>query len=117
MTFALAGMQFFGGVLRREVEARHPGVEARAHFDDFLYAFEGGLVLIDHGQLLESAMMHMSEVLVEAGDTVEQGDLIGKVGMEGRVTGPHLHWSLKWRDRLLDPELNVEERARCTPGL
>ncbi|RFB04117.1 M23 family metallopeptidase [Parvularcula marina] len=79
--------------------------------------FEGGLVLIDHGQLLESAMMHMSEVLVEAGDTVEQGDLLGKVGMEGRVTGPHLHWSLKWRDRLLDPELNVEERARCTPGL
>ena len=79
--------------------------------------FEGGLVLIDHGQLLESALMHMSEVLVAPGDFVEQGDLIGRVGMEGRVTGPHLHWSLKWKDRLLDPQLTVPERPRCTPGL
>ncbi|MEM9232775.1 MAG: M23 family metallopeptidase [Pseudomonadota bacterium] len=79
--------------------------------------FEGGLVFIDHGQLLESALMHMSEVLVETGDFVEQGDLIGRIGMTGRSTGPHLHWSLKWRDRLLDAELTVPERPRCTPGL
>lgn len=78
--------------------------------------FEGGLVFIDHGQRLETALMHMSEVLVKEGEFVEQGDLIGRVGNTGRVTGPHLHWSLKWKDRLLDAEMTVPERARCTPG-
>lgn len=91
------------------------GVVTLAEPDMF---FEGGLVLIDHGQLLESALMHMSEVLVQEGDYINQGDLIGKVGKEGRATGPHLHWSLKWRDRLVDPTFTVaEERPRCTPGL
>jgi murein DD-endopeptidase MepM/ murein hydrolase activator NlpD len=79
--------------------------------------FEGGVIFIDHGQSLESALMHLSEVSVEAGQFVEQGDLIGRVGATGRVTGPHLHWSLKWQDRLLDPSLVVDERAACTPGL
>ncbi|MEO0425386.1 MAG: M23 family metallopeptidase [Pseudomonadota bacterium] len=76
--------------------------------------FEGGLVLIDHGQSLESALMHLSSVDVAPGTRVRQGDPIGKVGMSGRVTGPHLHWSLKWRDRLLDATTVVPPRGRCT---
>ncbi len=76
--------------------------------------FEGGLVLIDHGQSLESALMHLSSVDVAAGTRVRMGDPIGKVGMSGRVTGPHLHWSLKWRDRLLDATTVVDPRGRCT---
>ncbi|MEM9388646.1 MAG: M23 family metallopeptidase [Pseudomonadota bacterium] len=76
--------------------------------------FEGGLVLIDHGQSLESALMHLSSVDVAPGTRVRQGDPIGKVGMSGRVTGPHLHWSLKWRDRLLDATTVVSPRRRCT---
>ncbi|ADM10165.1 Peptidase M23B [Parvularcula bermudensis HTCC2503] len=97
-----------------EIIAPADGTVTLASDDMF---FEGGLVFIDHGQKLESALMHMSEVLVETGDFVRQGDIIGRVGSTGRVTGPHLHWSLKWQERLLDPELLVEDRPRCTPGL
>ena len=66
-------------------------------------------MLIDHGQGLESALMHMSRVDVKAGDTIKQGDVIGAVGATGRATGPHLHWSLKWQDRLVDAQLIVGE--------
>ncbi len=76
--------------------------------------FEGGLIFLDHGQMLESALMHLSRVDVEPGELVEKGQVIGAIGSTGRSTGPHLHWSLKWRDRLLDPALVVEERGRCT---
>ncbi|MBI1393736.1 MAG: peptidoglycan DD-metalloendopeptidase family protein [Alphaproteobacteria bacterium] len=67
--------------------------------------FEGGLVFIDHGQWLESAFLHMSRVDVAPGQRIEKGDVIGAVGMTGRATGPHLHWSLKWKNRLVDPQL------------
>lgn len=90
------------GPVGQEVRAPAAGKISLADPDMF---FEGGLVLIDHGQSLESALMHLSAISVEAGTIVEKGDLIGKVGATGRVTGPHLHWSLKWKDRLLDPEL------------
>ena len=45
------------------------------------------------------------------GRRVRQGQPIGKVGMTGRATGPHLHWSLTWRGRRLDPLLFVPPRA------
>lgn len=97
------------------IYAPAPGRITLAEDDMF---FEGGLVFIDHGQLLESALMHMSKIHVEAGQFVNQGDLIGEVGGTGRVSGPHLHWSLKWKDRLLDPPQALEEqRPDCTPGL
>jgi murein DD-endopeptidase MepM/ murein hydrolase activator NlpD len=73
--------------------------------------FEGGLVLIDHGQGLISAYLHQSQIMVEPGRRVSRGDLIGRVGMSGRATGPHLCWRLKWRDRYLDPSLMVGARA------
>ena len=69
--------------------------------------FEGGLVLIDHGQNLETAILHLSEIDVSAGDLVERGDRIGAAGSTGRSTGPHVHWSLKWHGRLVDPEMLV----------
>ena len=69
--------------------------------------FEGGLVLIDHGHWLESAFLHMSRIDVEPGQRVEKGDIIGAVGATGRVTGPHLHWSMKWIGRLVDPQLTA----------
>jgi murein DD-endopeptidase MepM/ murein hydrolase activator NlpD len=65
--------------------------------------FEGALILIDHGQGLISAYLHLSKVGVAAGQTVKRGDLIGAVGKEGRATGPHLCWRMKWRGRNLDP--------------
>ncbi|WP_411817294.1 M23 family metallopeptidase [Hyphococcus sp. DH-69] len=81
-----------------------PGVVRLA--EDDMY-FEGGLVLLDHGHWLESAFLHMSRIDVEPGQRVEKGDVIGAVGATGRVTGPHLHWSLKWAGMLVDPQLTV----------
>ena len=69
--------------------------------------FEGGLVLIDHGQGLITAYLHQSEILVAVGDQVSRGQIIGRVGMTGRATGPHLCWRMKWRDQNLDPSLMV----------
>lgn len=69
--------------------------------------FEGGLVLIDHGQGLITAYLHQSRILVEAGQDVRRGDVIGRVGSTGRATGPHLCWRAKWRDRNLDPSLFI----------
>lgn len=73
--------------------------------------FEGGLILLDHGQWLESAFMHLSRLDAAPGQHVEKGEVIGAVGGTGRATGPHLHWSVKWMGRLVDPELLVPPRA------
>ncbi|MCW5724797.1 MAG: M23 family metallopeptidase [Maricaulaceae bacterium] len=70
--------------------------------------FEGGLIFLDHGQGLVSVFMHLSEVGVEVGDIIEQGQRIGAIGATGRATGPHLDWRVKWRDRYVDPALMLE---------
>ena len=67
--------------------------------------FEGGLVLIDHGQGLITAYLHQSAIDVHAGQDLRRGDPVGRVGMTGRATGPHLCWRMKWRNRNLDPSL------------
>ena len=69
------------------------------------FTLEGRLLMIDHGAGLNSAYLHCSELLVSEGDAVRQGQTIGRIGMTGRATGPHLHWSLKWREARLDPVL------------
>ena len=67
--------------------------------DPDLY-FEGGSVFVDHGMGLVSIFMHMSALDVKTGDVVKTGDILGKTGNTGRTTGPHLHWSVKWRNTL-----------------
>lgn len=69
------------------------------------FSLEGNLLMIDHGMGLNSAFLHCSEITVREGERVRQGQMIGRIGMSGRATGPHLHWSLKWRDARLDPLL------------
>lgn len=71
--------------------------------------FEGGLVLLDHGHWLESAFLHLSRLDVKPGQQIKKGDVIGAVGATGRATGPHLHWSVKWRGALVDPQLLLPE--------
>ncbi len=61
--------------------------------------------MLDHGQGLNSAFLHSATIDVEVGQHVKQGERLGTVGSSGRATGPHLHWSLKWRDARLDPLL------------
>ena len=73
--------------------------------------FEGGMTLIDHGQGLITCYLHQSRLDVTAGQSVKRGDAIGRIGMTGRATGPHLCWRMKWRDRNMDPSLMVGARA------
>jgi len=67
--------------------------------------FEGGLLVLDHGEGVMSVMLHMSRIDVKIGDTVQQGETVGAVGMTGRATGPHLHWGIKVRGTYINPEL------------
>jgi murein DD-endopeptidase MepM/ murein hydrolase activator NlpD len=69
------------------------------------FTLEGYLLIIDHGMGLSSAFLHSSELLVREGESVRQGQTIGRIGATGRATGPHLHWGLVWRGARLDPLL------------
>lgn len=69
------------------------------------FTLEGHLLMVDHGMGLNSAFLHCSQLLVALGDHVRQGQTIARIGMTGRATGPHLHWSMKWHEARLDPML------------
>ena len=87
-----------GTVIRAPADGRVTLAEPDLHF-------EGGLTLIDHGQGLITAYLHQSRLDVRAGQDVRRGDSLGRVGMSGRATGPHLCWRMKWRNRNMDPSL------------
>lgn len=68
------------------------------------HQFLGHVVKIDHGYGLETWYGHMSKRLVENGDTVIRGQLIGKVGSSGRSTGPHIHYEVHVNGKTVDPK-------------
>jgi murein DD-endopeptidase MepM/ murein hydrolase activator NlpD len=63
----------------------------------------GNATIIDHGQGVYSGLYHQAEIYVSVGDLVSAGQLIGKIGDTGRVTGPHLHWELWVNGIQVDP--------------
>jgi murein DD-endopeptidase MepM/ murein hydrolase activator NlpD len=65
--------------------------------------YEGDCVVIDHGLGLFTISMHLSRIDVHPGQHVAQGEHLGLSGATGRVTGPHLHWAVRWQDAYLDP--------------
>jgi murein DD-endopeptidase MepM/ murein hydrolase activator NlpD len=65
--------------------------------------YEGNCVVIDHGLGLFTISMHLSRIDVAEGQRVATGDRIGLSGATGRVTGPHLHWAVRWQGAYLDP--------------
>lgn len=65
--------------------------------------FSGNTVIIDHGLGLFSLFAHLSAIDVHEGDVVVPGQILGKVGATGRVTGPHLHWMLRVGNARIDP--------------
>ncbi len=72
---------------------------------DHPFTLEGNLLMVDHGMGLNSAFMHLSRIAVSSGQSVRRGQVIAWSGATGRVTGAHLHWSLKWREAKIDPLL------------
>jgi murein DD-endopeptidase MepM/ murein hydrolase activator NlpD len=75
--------------------------------DDFF--FSGNVVYLDHGQGVITYYAHMSEHKVSEGDQVKKGQVIGLVGMTGRVTGPHLHWGVYLNRTAVNPSLFLTE--------
>jgi murein DD-endopeptidase MepM/ murein hydrolase activator NlpD len=70
--------------------------------------FSGGSVILDHGWGLYSYFAHLSEILVDNGDLIEPGQIVGLTGATGRVTGPHLHWTLRMHGARVDPLSLIE---------
>jgi len=65
--------------------------------------YEGNCVVIDHGLGLYTVSMHFSRIDVHEGQPVAAGTPLGLSGATGRVTGPHLHWAVRWQGAYLDP--------------
>jgi murein DD-endopeptidase MepM/ murein hydrolase activator NlpD len=65
--------------------------------------YEGQCVIVDHGQKFFTIYMHLSKTDVNVGDRVEKGKRLGLSGATGRVTGPHVHFGVRWNGAYLDP--------------
>ena len=89
----------FAGATGAPVRATNRGVVRIV--DAFFYG--GNVVYVDHGSGLTTAYLHLSNQRVAAGDTVERGQILGSVGATGRVTGPHLHFIVRYGRVTLDP--------------
>jgi murein DD-endopeptidase MepM/ murein hydrolase activator NlpD len=91
-----------------EVKAPNNGVVALV--DDQFYS--GNSVVLDHGEGIYTMFFHLSRIIVEPGQRVKKGDVIGLVGSTGRSTGAHLHWGARVQGARVDPlelvHLNLE---------
>jgi hypothetical protein len=67
------------------------------------FTIRGGLVIIDHGLGVTSEYMHLSGILVQEGQRVSRGQVIGQLGGTGFASGPHLHWEIRVRGESVDP--------------
>ncbi len=71
------------------------------------YFFNGKTVFVDHGQGMISMFCHLSAIDVKPGESLARGQVLGKVGATGRVTGAHLHWNVSLNDARVDPAIFI----------
>jgi hypothetical protein len=113
-----------------ELKSTHFGVDLRADTTTPIYAantgkvllarlffMAGNMVLLDHGHGIYSSYAHLSKIEVEPGQIAKKGQQIGIAGATGRVTGPHLHWSMRANGVPVDPHslrraLNLAEKTK-----
>lgn len=67
----------------------------------------GNVVIVNHGNNIQTFYGHLSKVLVKQGEEVKQGDVIAKVGTTGLSTGPHLHFEIYVNGERVDPEKRI----------
>jgi len=65
--------------------------------------FAGNTVIVDHGLGVFSLLAHLSRIDVQPGAVVARGEVVGQSGATGRVTGPHLHWAVRFGEMTVDP--------------
>jgi len=103
-------------LLNGQLQRFHRGVDFRAPIGTPIYAanrgmvrlaknlfYSGNHVILDHGEGLFTSYSHLSRIDVRTGQSVDKGQVIGKSGATGRVSGPHLHWSVKIHGVNVDP--------------
>ena len=93
------GTDIGGNPVGARIKAANSGVVVFAKLLPTL----GSVIVIDHGQGVNSVYMHMSKTLVAAGEKVVKGQYIGKIGSTGLSTGPHLHFGVSVNDTRVDP--------------
>ena len=83
-----------------KIKSSGSGVVTMAE-DDLYYT--GGTIIMDHGHGISTIYSHLEDIMVNVGDEIKQGDIIGTVGSTGRSTGPHLDFRINWFQTRLDP--------------
>jgi len=73
------------------------------------FFFSGNMLYIQHGQGLITLYAHLDRIDVQIGEGIDKGQVIGTVGATGRVTGPHLHWSVGLNGTWVDPALFLSD--------
>lgn len=113
-------------IFNGKLDSVHTGMDFRARMGTVVRAsnsgvvllaqplyYEGNCVIIDHGDGLFTLSMHFSRIDVHPGEHVVAGQRLGLSGATGRVTGPHLHWAVRWQGAYVDPakllHLNLDQ--------
>lgn len=119
-------------VFNGELQSRHWGLDLQGQEGMLVRAaatgrvslaegfyYQGNAVYLDHGLGVYTGYFHLSQIDVEAGDLVRVGQVLGRVGATGRVTGPHLHWTLHVGGVSLDAAslMELENLPEAGPGL
>jgi murein DD-endopeptidase MepM/ murein hydrolase activator NlpD len=112
-------------VYNGQKKGQHLGIDYRAAIGDkvpvtnsgkVVFAgdlfYTGWTVIIDHGLDIFSVYGHLSKPLVEAGQIVEKGQVIGLSGNTGRTSGPHLHWGVKVQNQYIDGYVLIDETKK-----